>query len=156
MTHLTTSEIEAFVAAELGADRERVHTHVRHCEACARRLAEEARLDLAMRDAAARLVGGQSPPARAGLRTMWLRRPEMIAMAAGLLFLSVATLWPAGPSLPDRHAQDARAALRPSEDTPGLHARRRLGPGSDLMPNAEAFRDTGAGAPGMLDSLGRL
>jgi anti-sigma factor RsiW len=79
MTHLTTEQLDAFAQGTLPADHEAaLGLHVRACSACARRVRDEAALELLLRDVA------NAPPARATPRRRRRALVAALCLAAGL------------------------------------------------------------------------
>ena len=84
MNHLTDEQFERLVAAPLPAAGREAREHLAVCPECGRRLAAEARLELALRQAVSEVIAAEASPIEHRRRS-WL---VPISAAAGLLLLA--------------------------------------------------------------------
>ena len=67
MEHLTDDQLDAFLSGGSPAEAAVLRRHLAECEACARRLAAAARIEMELEQAAARIAAERRMPARIAL-----------------------------------------------------------------------------------------
>ena len=117
MNHLSQDLLRAFVEGELDAPgQEALAAHVAGCDACAHRLAEQARMEEALFEVAA----APAHPLPMARRRRWTAAPLAAAALAAGVALAFA-LWPSRPArvtdLPDcRASSDPARCLQKAQD----------------------------------------
>ena len=94
MSHLRSEDIEAFLRGEEPADLAAFRRHAAACAECARRLADEARID----DVLAGAAVTARTPARRLAATRWLPWAAAAAIVAVVVVVAAVRLRPNGPS----------------------------------------------------------
>ncbi len=139
MEHLTSGELEVLLSGdsdELSGERQR---HLASCDTCAARLAREARLEVALRDALATPADVRPEHAPRPWAVSGWRVALQVAAALAIVAASIHFLLPPKESVP-AGARAPTPGLLPS-DTPCLVDPRGLGPGHDVISPSEICRD---------------
>ena len=130
MEHLTPEEFETLVMGFAGNLGESRHRHLATCEACARRLALEARLELDLFAAVPDAAHARERSARRVGVARLLRIALPIAAALAIVVALSRMLAP-GPEAPQTTLLMPSPGMAP--DTPCLVDPRGLGPGHDVV-----------------------
>ena len=128
MEHLTRDQIERLVAAGPPLPNADVRRHAAECPKCARALAEEARLELALHELAAHRGDESRGVGRSVIRTpaTWVTAAAMlVTLAIGLAWYSI--------SRPPARDVAVTPVLSGYDDSPCFVDPCLVGPGADVM-----------------------
>jgi hypothetical protein len=137
VNHLSPAEIEALIVDPQASPDEERREHLAACPDCARRLADEARLELALHDAAAAGPLGVRAPqvAKALMPAPWWRlalpAAAMLALVTAVLAFLTLTRGRAPEPAAAPQTADAPCLRDPIVLSPGFAARLPMPPGAD-------------------------
>jgi hypothetical protein len=117
MEHLTDDQLDAFLSGGSPADAAGLRRHLAECEACARRLAAAARIEMELEQAAARFAAQRRMPARVALAAA----AALILFVAGGLVIRQALRPGEIASAPLRVVEPGPTGIVP--DAPGMATR---------------------------------
>jgi len=147
VTHLSAAEIEALVLGDVPPPGDARLRHLATCPECARRLAHEARVELALLDAVAASAEGapRTAPVAGTSRRVFAVAAMLALVLAGSLYIASVRTRPVPPTRVD-------PPQPPAADTPCLVDPISLGAGQDAsVPSAPGLHVTAPETPEIPD-----